>query len=83
MDGQTKQTNQEIEAYLQIFCANNSQKWTELLTTAEFLHNSISHSSMKTFPFSLMLSYESHSYPPLRKTFLVALENHLSFLEEA
>ena len=82
-DGQTEQANQEIETYLWIFCANNPQKWTELLTTAEFYHNSSPHSYTKTSPFSLMLGYELCSYPPLRKTFLPALENHLSSLEEA
>ena len=38
---------------------------------------------MKTSPFSLMLGYEPCSYSPLRTTFLPALENRLSFLEEA
>ena len=55
----------------------------ELLTTAKFHHNSIPYSSMKTSPFSLLLGYKPHSYPLLRKTFLPALENCLSFLEEA
>ena len=81
-DGQIKQANQEIETYLQIFCANNPQKWTEL-TTAEFHHNSIPHSSTKASPFSLMLGFEPRSYPLLGKMFLPALENCLSFLEEA
>ena len=82
-DGQTEQANQEIETYLQIFCANNPQKWTELLTTAKFHHNSIPHSFTKASPFSLMLGYELYSYPPLRKMFLPALENRLSSLEKA
>ena len=82
-DGQTKRANQEIETYLQIFCANNPQKWSELLTTAKFHHNSAPHSSTKVSPFSLMMGFEPHSYPPLGKTFLPALENRLSSLEEA
>ena len=55
----------------------------ELLTTAEVHHNSIPHSSTKVFPFSLMLGFEPCSYPLLGKTFLPALENCLSSLEEA
>ena len=82
-DGQTEQANQEIETYLRIFCANNPQKWMELLTTAEFHHNSAPHSSTKVSPFSLMMGFEPCSYPPLGKTFLPALENCLSSLEEA
>ena len=82
-DGQTEQANQEIETYLRIFCANNPQKWMELLTTAEFHHNSVPHSSTKVSPFSLMLEFEPRSYPLLGKIFLPALENCLSSLEEA
>ena len=29
IDGQTEQTNQEIETYLHIFCANNPQRWMD------------------------------------------------------
>ena len=66
-----------------LFRSNNPQKWSELLTTAKFHHNSIPHSSTKVSPFSLILGFEPCSYPLLRKTFLPALENHLSSLEEA
>ena len=82
-DGQTKQTNQEVETYLRIFCANNPQKWTDFLPTTEFHHNSVPHSSTKVSPFSLLHRYEPRAYPPLGKTFLSALENHLTTLEEA
>ena len=37
-DGQTEQTNQEIETYLWIFCAHNPRKWAQFLTSAEFVH---------------------------------------------
>ena len=78
-----QRTNQEIETYLRIFCANNPQKWTDLLPTAEFHHNSVPHSSTKVSPFSLLHGYEPRAYPPLGKTFLPALENCLTTLEEA
>ena len=83
MDRQTEQTNQEIETYLHIFCSNNPWRWPDLLPTAEFQHNSAPHHSTKTFPFSLMLGYEPRAYPPLGKTFLPTLENHMSILDEA
>ena len=82
-DGQTEQTNQEVETYLHIFCANNLQKWTDFFPTAEFHHNSVPHSSTKVSPFSLLHRYKPRVYPPLGKTFLPALENHLMILEEA
>ena len=83
MDRQTEQTNQEIEVYLHIFCANNPQKWTDFLPTAEFHYNSVPHSSTKVSPFSLLHGYEPRVYPPLGKTFLPALENCLATLKAA
>ena len=82
-DGQTERTNQEIETYLRIFCTNNPKSWTNLLTTAEFQHNTAPHHSTKVSPFSLLLGYEPRAYPSLGKTFLPALERRLSNLEEA
>ena len=82
-DGQTEQTNQEIETYLHIFCANNPRKWTDFLPTAEFHHNSVPHSFTKVSPFSLLHRYEPRAYPPLGKTFLPALESRLTALEKA
>ena len=82
-DGQTKWTNQEVETYLRIFCANNPQKWTDFLPTTEFHHNSVPHSSTKVSPFSLLHRYEPRVYSSLGKTFLPALENCLMTLEEA
>ena len=82
-DGQTEQTNQEIETNLCIFCANNPQKWIYFLPTAVFHHNSVPHSSTKVSLFSLLYGYESQTYPPLGKTFIHALENCLTILEKA
>ena len=82
-DRQTEWTNQEIETHLHIFCANNPWKWMDFLPTAEFHHNSVPHSSTKVSPFSLLHGYEPRVYPPLGKTFLPALENCLTTLEEA
>ena len=81
-DGQTERTNQELETYLYIFCANNPQSWAQSLSSAEFHHNSALHSSTKKSPFSILYRYKPRTYPPLRKTFLPALENRLSFLDE-
>ena len=69
-NGQTERTNQEVETYLHTFCTNNPWKWMDFLPTAEFHHNSVSHSSTKVSPFSLLHGYEPHVYPPLEKIFL-------------
>ena len=38
-DGATEQVNQEIEAYISIFCTNNPEEWSTMLSTMEFTHN--------------------------------------------
>ena len=49
-DGQTEQTNQEVETYLHIFCANNPHQWSKFLTSAEFQHNSVPIARPKSPP---------------------------------
>jgi transposase InsO family protein len=38
-DGATKQVNQEIEAYLSIYCSAHPTEWKNSLSTLEFTHN--------------------------------------------
>ena len=82
-DGQTEQTNQEVETYLCIFCINNLHNWPDLLSTAEFQHNSTPHHSTKVSLFLLLLEYEPWAYPFLGKMFLPALENCMTAFEKA
>ena len=82
-DRQMEQTNQEIETYLHIFCTNNPWSWPNLLSTTEFQHNSAPHHSTRVSLFFLMLEYKSQAYLPIRKTFLLTLENCLFALNEA
>ena len=42
-DGATEQVNQEIEAYLSIYCSNHPEDWHKSLSTLEFTHNSRRH----------------------------------------
>ena len=62
-DGQTERTNQEIEAYLQIYCSNHPETWTEHLLLMEFSHNNCIHSVTKQTPFSLLLGYQPQAIP--------------------
>ena len=82
-NGETKRVNQELETYLHIFCNGHPKKWADLLSTAEFSHNSSTHSTTNKSPFSLILGYESRSYPLIRKTFIPALETCLRELEDS
>jgi len=38
-DGTTEQFNQEVEAYLGIYCSSNPTNWHKKVSTAEFIHN--------------------------------------------
>ena len=82
-NGETERVNQELETYLCIFCDGHPEKWADLLSMAEFSHNSAIHSATNKSPFSLIIGYELRSYPPIRKTFIPALETHLRELEDS
>ena len=83
-DGETERMNQEIEAYLRMFCTNNPEKWKTLLPTAEFAHNQQTHSVTKKSPFYLQMGYEPKAIPTaFFKTNIPAAETRLSELLEA
>ena len=53
-DGTTKRVNQEIEAYLAIYCASHPEEWLMALHTLEFTHNNRRHADRPKTPFELM-----------------------------
>ena len=70
-DGTTERVNQEIEAYLSIYCASHPENWPQALHTLEFTHNNQRHADRQNTPFELMfgespvaipLSFESTKY---------------------
>ena len=73
-DRETEWVNQKLETYLRLFTLNKPEEWLSLLPMTEFTHNSATHSATQQTPFSLMMGYEPHAYPPLGKTFLPNLE---------
>ena len=82
MDGEMEWVNQEVETYLWMFCQGQSDKWSELIPMAEFVHNSVTHSSMQKSPFSLILGYELRDYSKIGQTFFPSLEDRLTLLEQ-
>jgi len=50
-DGQTEQTNQELEQYLRMFINHWQEQWPEWLGTAEFAYNNKVNTSTKVLPF--------------------------------
>lgn len=50
-DGQTERVNQELEAYLRMFCNHHQNDWDELLPSAEFACANHAHASIGMTPF--------------------------------
>ena len=59
-DGATKWVNQEIEAYLAIYCANHLEDWHKSLSTLEFTHNNRRHAHWLHTLFELILGDSLH-----------------------
>ena len=53
-DGATERVNQEIEAYLSIYCVSHPEEWTKVLHVLEFTHNNWRHADWQKTPFELM-----------------------------
>ena len=53
-DGATERVNQEIEAYLSIYCLSHPEEWLKSLTTLEFTHNNQRHTDRTHTLFELI-----------------------------
>jgi hypothetical protein len=62
-DGATKQVNQEIEAYLSIYCTSHPEDWLHSLSTLEFTHNNRRHAERIHSPFKLIQGNNPISIP--------------------
>jgi hypothetical protein len=62
-DGATKRVNQEIKAYLSIYCTSHPEDWLYSLSTLEFMHNNRRHAEQIYFPFELIQGDNPISVP--------------------
>ena len=62
-DGTTERFNQEIEAYLGIYCSSNPTGWHKKIGTTEFMHNNRRHSDRTRTPFELMFGTSPLAIP--------------------
>jgi transposase InsO family protein len=53
-DRATERVNQEIKAYLSIYCMSHLEEWLHLLSTLEFRHNNRRHTEQIHSPFELI-----------------------------
>jgi transposase InsO family protein len=56
MDGTTEWVNQEIEAYLAIYCHSHPETWKKSLATLEFTHNNRRHADCYDSPADILRS---------------------------
>ena len=62
-DGQTERYNQELEAYLRIYCAYKPDDWSNKLSLAQFAHNARTHDTIKQSPFQLIYGTKPVALP--------------------
>jgi hypothetical protein len=62
-DGATKRINQEIKAYLSIYCTSHPEDWLHLLSTLKFTHNNQRHAEKVHTPFELIQGDSPISIP--------------------
>jgi transposase InsO family protein len=83
-DGTTERVNQEIEAYLSIYCTSHPEEWPRALHTMEFTHNNRRHADRQKTPFELMFgdspiaiphSFENTKYPSIEDKMKTMIKN--------
>ena len=80
-DGTTERFNQEIEAYLAIYSAQNPKEWAKQLPLIEFAHNSKTHSGRTNTPFELMYGHPLKSFPTSEEpTNVPATDQRINYL---
>jgi hypothetical protein len=82
-DGTTERFNQEIEAYLSIYCSNNPESWLDSIGLPEFTHNNRRHADRIHTAFELMYGITPRSFPlPYEYTKYPAVEDQFKKLEQ-
>ena len=85
-DGTTERVNQEIEAYLSIYCTSHLEEWPLALhTMMEFTHNNRRHADRQKTPFELMFgespvaiphSFKNTKFPTIEEKMKTLMKNH-------
>ena len=82
-DGQSERYNQEIEAYLRMFCSQRRDDWVRWLPIAEFALNSRTHDATGYSPFYLMYGFNPDFTVPVRPTDVPAADERIEELRRA
>jgi len=80
-----ERVNQEIEAYLSIYCTSHPEEWIDALATLEFTHNNRRHADRQKTPFELMFGDTliaispfiwKHKFPAIENKMKSLIRNH-------
>lgn len=83
-DGQTERINQEVEAYLRIYCADQPEDWSTHIPDIEFTHNQRVAQGRNESPFFLMMGYNPRGIPAVTiKSDVPTVEERMSTLQKA
>jgi hypothetical protein len=83
-DEETECVNQELEAYLRIYCGNNLTGWEPMIAILEFAHNNHVHETTRQTSFFLMGGCKMKSFPlPFLETTTPLMEQWLIRLQKA
>jgi len=83
-DRTTKRVNQEIKAYLSIYCTSHPEEWPTALHLLEFTHNNRRHADRQKTPFELMfgespialpLTFENTKFPEIEDRMKTLIKN--------
>jgi hypothetical protein len=81
-DGQSKRTNQSLEQYLRMVCANNQHSWVDWLPLAQYARDSWPSSTTKKTPYELILGYTPHIHQPTRATSVPGIMTQLQQIKD-
>lgn len=82
-DGATEQVNQEIEAYLAIYCTQFPEDWPKAIPTLEFTHNIRRHTDNKRSPFEMIMGLQPLATPlGHRETTFPTVEERFRLLQQ-
>ena len=82
-DGTTERVNQEIKAYLSIYCTLHPEDWLTAIHTLEFTHNNQRHADRQSTLFELMFGNSPVAIPyTFKNTKFPNLEDKMKTLQK-
>jgi hypothetical protein len=75
-DGQSEQTNQNVETVLRIFCNHAQDNWQEWLPIVQYILNSRPSATTKISPYELWMGKVPATHQPNHPSKLAHFEGH-------